>query len=67
MYYSGAFICNFEILTCVKLYFPENVDENPLKINHVNDLKTEGQRPLGRPRRRWATILKWILERQDGM
>jgi hypothetical protein len=26
-----------------------------------------GKRPLGRPRRRWVTILKWILERQDGM
>jgi hypothetical protein len=23
----------------------------------------EGKRPLGRPRRRWWTILKWILER----
>jgi hypothetical protein len=29
--------------------------------------KPEGKRPLGRPRRRWVTILKWILERQDGM
>jgi hypothetical protein len=27
----------------------------------------EGKRPLGRPRRRWGTILKWILERQDAM
>jgi hypothetical protein len=24
--------------------------------------KTEGKRPLGRPRRRWVDILKWILE-----
>jgi hypothetical protein len=23
----------------------------------------EGKRPLGRPRRRWVDILKWILER----
>jgi hypothetical protein len=23
--------------------------------------KPEGGRPLGRPRRRWVTILKWIL------
>jgi hypothetical protein len=28
--------------------------------------KTEEKRPLGRPRRRWWTILKWILERWDG-
>jgi hypothetical protein len=27
---------------------------------------SEGKRPLGRPRRGW-TILKWILERQNGM
>jgi hypothetical protein len=26
--------------------------------------KPEGKRPLGRPRRRWMIILKWIL---DGM
>jgi hypothetical protein len=25
--------------------------------------KPEGKRPLGRPRRRWVTILKWILDR----
>jgi hypothetical protein len=25
--------------------------------------KPEGKRPLGKPRRRWRTILKWILER----
>jgi hypothetical protein len=29
--------------------------------------KPEGNRPLGRPRRRQWTILKWILERYDGM
>jgi hypothetical protein len=29
--------------------------------------KPEGKRPLGRPRRRGWTILKWILETQDGM
>jgi hypothetical protein len=23
--------------------------------------KTEGKRPLGKPSRRWRTILKWIL------
>jgi hypothetical protein len=28
--------------------------------------KPEEKRPLGRPRRGW-TILKWILERYDGM
>jgi hypothetical protein len=27
----------------------------------------ERKRSLGRPRRRWVTILKWILERKDGM
>jgi hypothetical protein len=25
--------------------------------------KPEGRRPLGRPRRRWRIILKWIFER----
>ncbi|PNF23733.1 hypothetical protein B7P43_G18405, partial [Cryptotermes secundus] len=29
--------------------------------------KPEGKRPLGRPRRRWVTILKWILEGWDGI
>jgi hypothetical protein len=29
--------------------------------------KPEGKRPLGRPKRRWVSILKWILERWDGM
>jgi hypothetical protein len=29
--------------------------------------KLEGKRPLGRPRRRWWTIVKWILERWDDM
>jgi hypothetical protein len=25
--------------------------------------KPEGKRPLGRPRRRWEEILRWMLER----
>jgi hypothetical protein len=29
--------------------------------------KPEGKRPPRRPRRRWWTILKWILERYDGI
>jgi hypothetical protein len=29
--------------------------------------KPEEKRPLGRPRRRWWTILKWILEKQVGV
>jgi hypothetical protein len=29
--------------------------------------KPEGKRPLGRPRRRSWTTLKWMLERWDGM
>jgi hypothetical protein len=28
--------------------------------------KPEGKRPLGRPRRRWRIILRWILERGWG-
>jgi hypothetical protein len=28
--------------------------------------KPEGKRPLGRPRCRWI-ILKWIIDRQDGV
>jgi hypothetical protein len=27
----------------------------------------EGKRKLGRPRRRWVDILKWILEGYDGV
>jgi hypothetical protein len=27
--------------------------------------KPEGKRPLGRPRRRWEDIIKWILEKWD--
>jgi hypothetical protein len=27
----------------------------------------EGKRPLEKPRRRWWIILKWVLDRQDGM
>jgi hypothetical protein len=27
----------------------------------------EGKRPLGRLRRRWRIILRWILEREDGV
>jgi hypothetical protein len=26
-------------------------------------VKPEGKRPLGRPRRRWRIILRWILDR----
>jgi hypothetical protein len=29
--------------------------------------KPEGNRSLGRPRRSGRTILKWVLERKDGM
>jgi hypothetical protein len=29
--------------------------------------KPEGKRPLRRPRHRWWIILKWILERSDGV
>jgi hypothetical protein len=27
--------------------------------------KPEGKRPLGRPRRRWGIIIKWIFKKQD--
>jgi hypothetical protein len=29
--------------------------------------KPECKRPLGRPGRRWWTIIKWNLKREDGM
>jgi hypothetical protein len=29
--------------------------------------KSEGKRPLERPRRRWVDNIKWILERYDGV
>jgi hypothetical protein len=28
--------------------------------------RPEGKRPLGRPRRRWGIILKWIFKKWDG-
>jgi hypothetical protein len=28
--------------------------------------RTEGKRRFGRPRRRWRTILKWILRKYNG-
>jgi hypothetical protein len=28
--------------------------------------RPEGRRPLGRPRRRWGIILKWIFKKWDG-
>jgi hypothetical protein len=28
--------------------------------------KQEGNKPLGRPKRRWEKISKWILGEQDG-
>jgi hypothetical protein len=28
--------------------------------------RLEGRRPLGRPRRRWWIILKWIFKKWDG-
>ena len=34
---------------------------------HIQDLvrKPEGQRPLGRTRRRWSKILRWISRKLD--
>ena len=29
--------------------------------------KPEGKRPLGRPRRRWDIILRWILRKWEGV
>ena len=29
--------------------------------------KTEGKRPLGRPRRRWEIILRWIFRKWEGV
>jgi hypothetical protein len=29
--------------------------------------KPEGKRPLGRPRRRWGTILRWIFRKLEGV
>jgi hypothetical protein len=28
--------------------------------------RPDEKRPLGRPRRRWEIILKWIFKKQDG-
>jgi hypothetical protein len=28
--------------------------------------RPEGRRPLGRPRRRWGILLKWIFKKWDG-
>jgi hypothetical protein len=37
-------------------------ERNPYMILVGNP---EGKRPLGRPKRRWRIILRWILERWD--
>ena len=29
--------------------------------------KSEGKRPLGRPRRRWGIILRWIFRKCEGV
>ena len=29
--------------------------------------KPEGKRPLGRPRRRWEDILRWIFRKGEGV
>ena len=29
--------------------------------------KPEGKRPLGRPRRRWEDIIKWIFRKWEGV
>ena len=29
--------------------------------------KPEGKRPLGRPRRRWRIILRWIFRKWEGV
>ena len=29
--------------------------------------KPEGKRPLGRPRRRWGIILRWIFRKWEGV
>jgi hypothetical protein len=29
--------------------------------------KPEGNRPLGRPERRWGIIIKWIVQKQNGV
>jgi hypothetical protein len=29
--------------------------------------KPEGKRPLGRPRRRWKIILRWIFRKWEGV
>ena len=29
--------------------------------------KPEGKRPLGRPRRRWEVILRWIFRKWEGV
>jgi hypothetical protein len=47
------------------MIWAEHVARMRVKRNAYRILmgKPEGKRPLGRPRCRWGTILKWILER----
>jgi hypothetical protein len=32
----------------------------------VVGVRSEGKRPLGRPRRRWEDNIKWIIKKWDG-
>ena len=36
-------------------------------VHKVLTGKPEGKRPLGRPRRRWEVILRWILRKLEGV
>jgi hypothetical protein len=48
-----------------RMRWTEHVERMGEKSNAYRILvgKPEGKRPLGRARRRWRIILKWILER----
>ena len=36
-------------------------------VHRVLVWESEGKRPLGRPRRRWEVILKWIFRKWEGV
>jgi hypothetical protein len=41
--------------------------EEKRHVYRILILKPDGKRPAGGPRRRWVNIIKWILERENGV
>ena len=45
----------------------DNISEKAVLFVGYNNENPEGKRPLGRPRRRWEKILRWIFRKLEGV